>query len=148
MSRTKDYRIVINVANAQGANDYTQVVDLKCIDTEQDIYRKASIWVESLILGENAVNNSVIYILSSIPQVRTLDSTNQYNLGNCRILETAIELGGTCYYNAYSNSHKVAVPISSLQSNFNVSISNNAVLASNTLGVGRYCLVLKVELQE
>ena len=45
--RTKDYRIVIAVGNVANVAEYTQTVDLKCIDTEQNIFNKASMHVES-----------------------------------------------------------------------------------------------------
>ena len=154
MSRTKDYRIVINKTPAD-ILEYTQQVDLKCIDTEQEIYKRASIWVESFSWSHNEEKQStsqLMFIKCSLPQVRTMSLDNYYNLGNCNLLE-AIPIkidfvnGSYCYYNASNNSHKVAVPITSVQSNFNVSIGNSNLGIGNLL-LSQFCLILRIELSE
>ena len=158
MFRTKDYRIVINKTTAN-ISEYIQQVDLKCIDTEQEIYKKASIWVESFgwkFVGQGLDPSNFIYILSDLPQVRTVSNITNFNLGSNTVLE-AIPTNTqflnnlyetTAYYTSQSNSHRVAIPITMLQSNFNVSISNKVNPLNNTMGLGDVNLILRIELSE
>ena len=158
--RTKDYRVVIVVGNVADIADYTQTVDLKCIDTEQNIFNKASMYVESCNWSYTDANNgdgsTLIYIVSNIPQIRTLSNIHDYNLGNNQILEvlptTYSVANGVhetfTYYNAQSSIHKVAIPISMLQSNFTVSLSNSANPSGNTMLNGTFSIILRIELSE
>ena len=158
--RTKDYRIVIVVGNVANVAEYTQTVDLKCIDTEQNIFNKASMYVESCNWSYSDANigdgSTLIYIVSSMPQIRTLSNIHDYNLGNNQILEilptTYTGANGVhqtfAYYNAQSSIHKVAVPISMLQSNFTVSLSNSVNPSGNAMLNGAFSIILRIELSE
>jgi hypothetical protein len=173
--RTKDYRVVlsdemINVSPYTidvnlGNLDLEQEIYKKayiCMESFKWSY------LSDYIIDEKQVSHpagiltidasTMLLIYATIPQIRTLTNVHNFNLGNSRLIDTVsvrteqrLHSNGCLYlhnYADYDNSHgnnKIAVPISSLQSNFQIIINNDIGLMQ--VG-GKYNMILKIVLSE